>query len=102
MDKAWIVLLSNDDYLPGLLLLAYTLKEQETAFPLVVQALPGLSATAREVIAAAGIEIIESERILPVCDFLRAFCGIDWRVQRGKNGHKVDNFFRQRFIDAFS
>jgi hypothetical protein len=63
---AWVVLLTNDDYLAGLLVLHRSLQEHGTAYPLVVQTLPRVTVQARAVIEAAGMRIIDVEAILPV------------------------------------
>ncbi|KAH8920643.1 glycosyltransferase family 8 protein [Atractiella rhizophila] len=85
-QSVWAVLVTQESYIPGVLVLHHSLKEQKTVYPLVVHALAKLPQKARDVLQIAGIEVIDEEPVLP----------------GGKNAHKINNLFRPRFADAYS
>jgi alpha-N-acetylglucosamine transferase len=59
--KAYITLLSTDEYLDGVLALYQSLKDVGSTYPLVVAVTPNIHPYAREIITKLKIEIIELE-----------------------------------------
>ncbi|WRT63975.1 uncharacterized protein IL334_000902 [Kwoniella shivajii] len=62
--KAWITLITNPSYIPGLLVLQRTLSSV-SAYPLVVMTTPGLSNSSREIIRSFAIPVIEVPHLSP-------------------------------------
>ncbi|KIO31875.1 glycosyltransferase family 8 protein [Tulasnella calospora MUT 4182] len=62
---AWVVLITNPSYLPGLFVLHHSLRSVGTRYPLVVIATPQLSAVARAIIARRGIPIRDVQSLRP-------------------------------------
>ncbi|BFZ57744.1 hypothetical protein PYCC9005_004797 [Savitreella phatthalungensis] len=61
----WATLLTRETYLPGLIVLHYSLRAVESAFPLIVLYTDTLSQNARDVIASLGIRAVHVDPILP-------------------------------------
>ena len=63
---AWVVfLLTSPSYLPGILVLAASLKKYESKYPLVVAVNPALPMEARSALEQAGLEVRVVEPLLP-------------------------------------
>ncbi|WWC86052.1 uncharacterized protein L201_000923 [Kwoniella dendrophila CBS 6074] len=62
--KAWVTLITNPQYIAGLLTLQRTLTSV-SSYPLVVMTTPGLDTYSREIINGFGIEIVEVEHLTP-------------------------------------
>ncbi|KAG8906190.1 hypothetical protein FRB99_007406 [Tulasnella sp. 403] len=62
---AWVTLLTNPHYLPGLILIHQTLKAANTRYPLVVMATPQLDATSRALITRRGMSIRDIDLLKP-------------------------------------
>ncbi|WWC58394.1 uncharacterized protein I303_100934 [Kwoniella dejecticola CBS 10117] len=62
--KAWVTLITNPQYIAGVLTLHRTLTSV-SSYPLVVMTTPSLSLQSREIIEYAGIEIIEVPHLSP-------------------------------------
>ncbi|KAG9051300.1 hypothetical protein FS837_009567 [Tulasnella sp. UAMH 9824] len=63
--SAWVVLITNPSYLPGLFVLHHSLRSVGTRYPLVVIATPQLSAAARATITRRGIPIRDVQPLRP-------------------------------------
>ncbi|KAG8958933.1 hypothetical protein FRC00_002136 [Tulasnella sp. 408] len=63
--SAWVVLITNPSYLPGLFVLHHSLRAVGTRYPLVVIATPQLSAAARATITRRGIPIRDVQSLKP-------------------------------------
>lgn len=63
---AWVVfLLTSPSYLPGILVLAHSLKKVRSKYPLIVAVNPSLPQATRDVIEEAGLEVRVVEPLLP-------------------------------------
>ena len=58
---AWVTLLTKNEYLPGVLVLFYTLRMVNSKYPLVVMAPSKLSQEARNVLRKVGIIVRDVE-----------------------------------------
>jgi inositol 3-alpha-galactosyltransferase len=65
MARAWVTLLTRASYLPGVLLLHYSLQRVRSIYPLVVLATPSLEPSAIAALRALSIEIIEVAPLRP-------------------------------------
>lgn len=65
MNSAWVTLLTQPEYLPGVNALARSLVRQGSQAPLVVMTLPTIITQARTVLADCGCEFIEIEPVGP-------------------------------------
>lgn len=64
---AWIVfLLSTTSYLPGVLVLAHSLKKVKSKYPLIVAVNPKIGQEARDALTSVGLEICDVKPLLPV------------------------------------
>jgi len=64
---AWIVfLLSTSSYLPGVLVLAHSLKKHKSKYPLIVAVNPKLPQETKDALVAYGLEIKEVSPLMPV------------------------------------
>lgn len=64
-SAAYVTLLTKTSYLPGALVLDYSLRSVGSQYPLVVMATPKLPQEAREVLKNKGITIKEVEYLQP-------------------------------------
>ncbi|KAI5124615.1 hypothetical protein M0805_004225 [Coniferiporia weirii] len=63
--KAWLALLTNPGYLPGVLVVNHTLRAVGSKYPLVVMTVPTLSKEAFGILALCGIRTVSVEKLLP-------------------------------------
>lgn len=66
MARAWVTLLTRASYLPGVLLLHYSLQRVKSAYPLVVIATPSLESSAIDALRALAIDVVPIEPLLPL------------------------------------
>jgi len=58
-NRAWVTLLTEPSYLPGAIVLDYSLRAVHSKYPLLVMVTPGLSGRARQALSARRIEMVE-------------------------------------------
>lgn len=64
-DKAWVTLLTNAAYLPGTLVLGYSLRLVESRYPLVVMVTPAVPKDARDVLNGHGFNTRDVDYLTP-------------------------------------
>ena len=79
VDKAWVTLLTKESYLAGCLVLDYTLRKVESAYPLVVFATPDLPARARDVLRERGVHLRDIDFLEPAAEHRSQFPEHDHR-----------------------
>jgi hypothetical protein len=62
---AYVTLLTKTSYLPGVLVLEYTLRSVGSEYPLVVMATPSLLQEDRDILARRGIAVIDIQSLKP-------------------------------------
>jgi len=65
VSGAYATFISNDNYLPGALVLAYCHQLVKSEYPFIILATPSLSQHARAIITKAGITLIDIESLVP-------------------------------------
>ena len=65
IKAAYATLLTNTSYLPGVLVLEYTLRSVGSEYPLVVMAPPALPQEVRDILARRSITVIDVQSLQP-------------------------------------
>jgi inositol 3-alpha-galactosyltransferase len=68
--RAWVVFLTRirnerDSYLPGIIVLAHSLRRANSKYPLVCALDPSIDVKARQVLVDAGVVLRDTEPLLP-------------------------------------
>jgi len=66
VDGTYATFISNDNYLPAALVLAYCHQLVKSEYPFIILATPSLSQRARAIITKVGITLIDIESLVPV------------------------------------
>lgn len=65
INAAYATLLTKTSYLPGVLVLEYTLRSVGSKYALIVMATPALPAEARDVLARRRIQVVDIQSLQP-------------------------------------
>jgi hypothetical protein len=66
MARSWVTLLTRASYLPGVLLLHYSLQRVKSAYPLVVLVTDSLEPSAIDALRALEVTVVLVEPLLPL------------------------------------
>ena len=64
-DRAWVTLLTKPSYLPGTVVLDYSLKTVGSKYPLIVMVSHDVPNECRDVLTIRGIQIVEVNKLAP-------------------------------------